>query len=202
LNHHGSARTNSSPTPTKHFRLSCGAGRSLYQQNASSLHILKGTEHATGSPPADPPSARTKAVTLPPYIPWTTRSGRTVSFPVRFTIYTLFSARGDVVTPTWQQPLCHTAHLLPLSAQYTAPCTEPSNGLHQSRRRLSVTCLSKRLFEVHSSQAKASQSVNWGAQTYSKRKSTSPCVLAIPAFDRLAGFDNRHLNSNGGICLR
>ena len=35
-----------------------------------------------------------------------------------------------------------------------------------------------------------------------KRKSTSPCLLAIPAFDRIAGLYNRHLNSNRGICLR
>jgi len=33
------------------------------------------------------------------------------------------------------------------------------------------------------------------------RKSTSPCVLAIPAFDRIAGLYNRPLNSNRGICL-
>jgi hypothetical protein len=36
-------------------------------------------------------------------------------------------------------------------------------------------------------QAKPSQSVNWGAETCAKRKSTSPCLLAIPAFDRIAG---------------
>ena len=29
-----------------------------------------------------------------------------------------------------------------------------------------------------------------------------PCLLAIPAFDRKAGLNNRHLNSNRGICLR
>ena len=44
------------------------------------------------------------------------------------------------------------------------------------------------------SQAKPSQSVNWGAETYAKRKSTLPCLLAIPAFDRIAGLSNRHLN--------
>jgi len=31
---------------------------------------------------------------------------------------------------------------------------------------------------------------------------TSPCLLAIPAFDRLAGFYNRYLNSRRAICLR
>ena len=50
------------------------------------------------------------------------------------------------------------------------------------------------------SQAKPSQSVKWGAETCAKRKSMSPCVLAIPAFDRIAGLSNRHLNSNRGIC--
>ena len=39
--------------------------------------------------------------------------------------------------------------------------------------------------------AKPSQSSNWGQS----RKSTSPCLLAIPAFDRKAGLNNRHLNS-------
>jgi hypothetical protein len=30
-----------------------------------------------------------------------------------------------------------------------------------------------------------------------KRKSTSPCLLAIPAFDRIAGLYNRHLTRTG-----
>jgi len=49
-------------------------------------------------------------------------------------------------------------------------------------------------------QIKPSQSVNWGAETCAKRKSTSLCLLAILAFDRIAGLSNRHLNSNRGIC--
>ena len=51
--------------------------------------------------------------------------------------------------------------------------------------------------QAKSSQAKPSQakSSNWGAETCEKRKSTSPCLLAIPAFDRKAGLNNR-------ICLR
>jgi hypothetical protein len=40
---------------------------------------------------------------------------------------------------------------------------------------------------------KPSQSVNWGEETCAKRNSTSPCLLAIPAFDRIAGLYNRHL---------
>jgi len=39
-----------------------------------------------------------------------------------------------------------------------------------------------------------SQSSNSGP-----RKSTSPCLLAIPAFDRIAGLYNRHLKSNGNM---
>ena len=31
---------------------------------------------------------------------------------------------------------------------------------------------------------------------------TVPCLLAIPAFDRKAGLNDRHLNSKRGICLR
>ena len=34
-----------------------------------------------------------------------------------------------------------------------------------------------------------------------KRNSTSPCLLTIPVFDRKAGLDNRHLNSNGGNAI-
>jgi len=34
------------------------------------------------------------------------------------------------------------------------------------------------------------------------RASQRPRLLAIPAFDRIAGLSNRHLNSNRGICLR
>ena len=41
-----------------------------------------------------------------------------------------------------------------------------------------------------------------GEETCAKRKSTSPCLLAIPSFDLIAGLNNRHLNYNRGICLR
>ena len=53
-------------------------------------------------------------------------------------------------------------------------------------------------------QAKPSQSVNWGRRLApsAKRKSASPCLLAIPAFDRIAGLNNRYLDHNKGICLR
>jgi hypothetical protein len=53
--------------------------------------------------------------------------------------------------------------------------------------------------------AKPKQSANWGGGggTCASRKSTSPCLLlAIPAFDRIVGLYNRHLNSNREICLR
>jgi len=53
------------------------------------------------------------------------------------------------------------------------------------------------------SASKPSQSSNWGGmEICAKRKFPSPCLLAIPAFDRVAGLYNRHLNSNKGICLR
>ena len=35
-----------------------------------------------------------------------------------------------------------------------------------------------------------------------KPSQSSNCLLAIPAFDRKAGLNDRHLNSNRGICLR
>jgi len=44
--------------------------------------------------------------------------------------------------------------------------------------------------------AKPSQSVDFS------RKSTPPCLLAIPVFDHIAGLYNRNLNFNRGICLR
>jgi hypothetical protein len=55
-------------------------------------------------------------------------------------------------------------------------------------------------YKLLASQAKAK--VYLGAETCASRKSTSPCLLAIPAFDRKAGLNNRHLNSNRVICLR
>jgi hypothetical protein len=41
-----------------------------------------------------------------------------------------------------------------------------------------------------------SQSSNWG-----RRLAQSASQVAIPAFDHKAGLNNRHLNSNRGICL-
>jgi hypothetical protein len=38
-------------------------------------------------------------------------------------------------------------------------------------------------------------------ETCALRKSTSLCLLAIPAFDHIAGLSNTHLNSNWGMCL-
>jgi len=52
------------------------------------------------------------------------------------------------------------------------------------------------------SASKPRLSSNWGTETCGKGESPPPCLLAIPAFDRVAGLYNRHLNSNRGICLR
>jgi hypothetical protein len=52
------------------------------------------------------------------------------------------------------------------------------------------------------SQAKQSQSSNWVAETCTKHNSTSPCLLDIPAFDRIAGLYNSQFNCNRWICLR
>ena len=55
---------------------------------------------------------------------------------------------------------------------------------------------------LHSySASKPSQSSNWGTETCAKRKSPSSCLLAIPAFDRVAGLYNRHLNFNRGMLM-
>jgi hypothetical protein len=50
-------------------------------------------------------------------------------------------------------------------------------------------------------QAKPNQNVNWG-QRLAWSTSRHPCLLAIPAFDCIAGLSNRHLNSKRGLCLR
>ena len=41
-----------------------------------------------------------------------------------------------------------------------------------------------------------------GAANCAKHKSTSPCLIAIPAFDRIARLSNRQLTSSRGISLR
>jgi hypothetical protein len=50
------------------------------------------------------------------------------------------------------------------------------------------------LYSMKSSQAKE---LNGGGELR-ERKSTSPCLLAILAFDRIAGLCKRHFNSNKG----
>jgi len=74
-------------------------------------------------------------------------------------------------------------------------CLGPSFSVYFHEQR-------KRPGQAKPSQAKPIQNVKWGAETCVKRKSTSPCQLAIPAFDRIARLSNRHLNSNRGICWR
>jgi len=76
-----------------------------------------------------------------------------------------------------------------------------SGNLNQQTFRYRM-CLHYQCFDMNRSQAKPSRSSNWGAETCAKRKSTSPCLLAIPAFDHIAGLYNRHLNSKRRICLR
>ena len=51
------------------------------------------------------------------------------------------------------------------------------------------------------SASKPSKSFNWGTETCVSRKSPSSCMLAIPAFDRVARLYNRHLTSYRGICF-
>jgi hypothetical protein len=53
---------------------------------------------------------------------------------------------------------------------------------------------------VHTHNNQAKPKCELGAETCAKRKLTSPCLLAIPACDRVAGLYNRHLNSNREIC--
>ena len=101
---------------------------------------------------------------------------------------------------THTQTHTHT-HITWLSTQlYICPDCSPQSG--QIRCCIATgDAASSQLCSVQSvfltSQAKPSQSVKWGADTCA---STSPCLLAIPAFDRTAGLSNRHLNCNRGLC--
>jgi hypothetical protein len=82
---------------------------------------------------------------------------------------------------------------------YFSPNIITRQAMYVLRRVRATTVAVEKQWVLH---VKPSQSANWGAQTCAKRKSTSPCLLAIPAFDRIAGLYNRHLNSNRGIHLR
>ena len=74
-------------------------------------------------------------------------------------------------------------------------------AIHRGNRRSGYYWISKpsqaKPSQAKPSQAKPSQAkVLTEAETCPKCKSTSPCFLAIPAFDRIAGLRNRQLNSN------
>ena len=91
---------------------------------------------------------------------------------IRFTLFTLGSS---------------SAKFLSLSAVH-ATCSDIRHTLWIAVKRQSIS--------------KTNQISNWGVETCTELKSTSSCLLAIPAFDRIAGLYNRHLNSNREICLR
>jgi hypothetical protein len=84
-------------------------------------YILEAPHHSTGSPPAQPNSSPAKqdATTTPP--PKTTRSGRMVHFPVRFTTYLSSAREGDVVTSTLRLiPFLHPSAAFSTAASYLA----------------------------------------------------------------------------------
>ena len=89
-------------------------------------------------------------------------------------------------------------HLLPVQ-----PPTERETRAVFRELRLIILVAREELDDMPS-QAKPSQAkiLNGGAETCAKRKSWSPCLSAIPAFDRVAILYNRQLNSNRGTCLR
>jgi hypothetical protein len=94
--------------------------------------------------------------------------------------------RKPVETPTWQHIslLCCTTHsILRLSSQQNSDPRTKSNPnyfsfLHHSNAPY--------LSPTGPFWSKQNQSVNWDAETRAKRKATSPCLLVIPAFDRIA----------------
>jgi len=92
-----------------------------------------------------------------------------------------YNKRHEFVTPPMMMRRC----LLP----YVRPC-----GKCVAHK----VSFSARGVERRQAKAKCYQR----AETSAKRKSTSLCLLARPAFDRIAGLSNRHLNSNRGLCLR
>jgi len=50
------------------------------------------------------------------------------------------------------------------------------------------------------SQAKPSQGVSWGLETWRQEQADDPYLSAIAGFDRFARLSYRHLNSNRGMC--
>ena len=65
-----------------------------------------------------------------------------------------------------------------------------------------ISSYSQSLVATEPSQAKPSQSSNWRRRLARSASMRPPCLLAIAAFERIAGLNNKHLNSNRGICLR
>jgi hypothetical protein len=93
---------------------------------------------------------------------------------------------GDVATPTYQR-ISFISPQTALSPRQHSYCLAPASA-----------ALHKQPFPA----SQANPKFELRAETYAKRKSTSACLLPIPAFDRNGGLNNRHLKSNRGICLR
>jgi hypothetical protein len=71
--------------------------------------------------------------------------------------------------------------------------SSPSSVLLSAIGRSHDIFISLAVTPVFAPSAKPSQSANWGAE----RKLMFPCLLAIPAFDRIAGLYSRHLTLTG-----
>jgi len=120
--------------------------------------------------------------------------------------YTRLWVHPHVISSPFPIQSCFTSHLsffCPFTSQHTdlvnsSLTTTASHSLSPSFS----TSTKKENGQAKPSQAKPSRAkVLNGSETCAKRKLTSPSLLAIPAFDHLAGLNNRHLNSNRGITI-
>ena len=137
-------------------------------------YILEGTQHDTGSLPAQPRSAPTKPV-VPTQSPKTTHSGRTVRFPDHFTPK-YFSARGGGVM--WKHPHESTS---PSSIQFSvflrsSPLTSP-RSTHQIHLQLFLRV-------PHSS----SPSLTSVSALHSKTEHRFPSKRCLDDANKTAGF--------------
>lgn len=139
LTHRTAARTKSLPTPTKYLRLSCVAGRSLCQQNVSSLDTYWKGPSTTSLPT---PAAHQRNLTAtsqsshiidPGSADYTLQSSWTLPDSLKHLSHLLYM--GVMWEHrTWPETALYTRQLhLPLSAQYTTSFMEPSNSLLQRR---------------------------------------------------------------------
>ena len=118
--HHRAACTKSLPAPTKHLKLSCAAGRSLYQQTESSLHTyLTGPRTTLRLTPAAHRPNHSSHTTNPGSADYTIQSRCTLPGSLHYPS-PLLRSKVTWGHPHGQWSLFLKAALLHYSALYTA----------------------------------------------------------------------------------